>query len=674
MNDEIFAAMVEQMRPEQSVLTELRTQIDAESPAKPTASTAATGQGRLGHPRWWLALAAAVLAVALVVPALSGGWPVAPGNATVESDANTVTAADYATLYRAVSDSAAKWTGTDDVIFGDSSTSRAEYGPAPTASSGKTNVQIEGIDEGDIVKSDGRVIYVATGKQVAIVAADGGQTRELGRIDTSVGGAGKPSQAQNSLQGPVVELVLRGSTLVVLVIEYRPRVSALPSGFPGTRAPTYLPLDAALTKALIYDVSDPAAPRYLTSLGQSGALVTTRLAGDLLYVVTEYLIADKDSVKPDDPQTFVPVLTKDEAVSAAKPADCGIMPAPDGPRYAVVSSIDLGSRARVDTESVFGGSATVFMSVDNLYLAAGQWDASKAEATKAGAPKDLEQVAVTHLARIAIDAGKLTLAAQGAVPGTVLNQFALDEYEGNLRVVTNVEGQNRQLRENRWEQRAALFVLGPDLKVVGSISSLVKGETVQSVRFAGPVGYVVTFKQVDPLFAIDLSKPSKPKVLSALKIPGFSTYLHPWSDGELLGLGRSANSKGQQTGLKLAMFDVTDPLAVRESASLPIRGDDSEALTEHKAVLVDTGSGLIGFPISSWTSEKLKLSYAVYRYSPGSGFTLAKKIPLNSSAESQADAVRGLLIGGHLYLANARSVTSYRSDSFQAVAKVTLGR
>ncbi|MBA3021023.1 beta-propeller domain-containing protein [Propionicimonas sp.] len=671
MNDEIFAAMVEQMRPEQSVLAELRTQIDAESPAGLSVGTAATGQGKLSHPRWGLALAAAVLAVALVVPALSGGWPFAPGGATVESDANTVTAADYATLYRAVSDSATKWAGTDDVVVGDSSTSRAEYGPAPTASSGKTNVQIDGIDEGDIVKSDGRVIYVATGKQVAIVAADGDQTRELGRIDTSTGGAGKPSQAQNSLQGPVVELVLRGSTLVVLVIEYRPRASALPSGFPGTRGPTYLPLDAALTKALIYDVSDPAAPRYLTSLGQSGALVTTRLAGDLLYVVTEYLIADKDSVKPDDPQTFVPVLTKDEAVSAAKPADCGIMPAPDGPRYAVVSSIDLGSRARVDTESVFGGSATVFMSVDNLYLAAGQWDASKAEAGKAGAPKDLEQVTLTQLARIAIDAGKLTLAAQGAVPGTVLNQFALDEYEGKLRVVTSIEGQSRQ---GRWERRAALFVLGANLKPVGSISSLVKGETVQSVRFAGPVGYVVTFKQVDPLFAIDLSDPAKPKVLSALKIPGFSTYLHPWSDGDLLGLGRSANNKGQQSGLKLAMFDVTDPLAVRESASLPVRGDDSEALTEHKAVLVDTGTGLIGFPISSWSSEELKLSYAVYRYSPGTGFTLAKKITLSSSAQSQADAVRGLLIGGHLYLASAGSVTSYRSDSFQAVVKVTLGR
>jgi len=185
---------------------------------------------------------------------------------------------------------------------------------------------------------------------------------------------------------------------------------------------------------------------------------------------------------------------------------------------------------------------------------------------------------------------------------------------------------------------------------------------------------VVTFKQVDPLFAIDLSDPAKPRVLSALKIPGFSTYLHPWGDGDLLGLGHSANAKGQQTGLKLSMFDVTDPLAVSESASLPIRGDDSEALAEHKAVLVDTGSGLIGFPITSWSAEKLKLSYAVYRYSPGSGFALAKKITLSSSAEPQTAGVRGLLIGDHLYLATADSVTSYRSDSFQAVAKVSLGR
>jgi uncharacterized secreted protein with C-terminal beta-propeller domain len=539
--------------------------------------------------------------------------------------------------------------------------------PAPSSGNWQTNTQVAGIDEGDVVKSDGRSIFIASGKSVAVMAADGPRTRRLATIDTSASRT-KAGEGDYLLQGPVVELELQGSTLVVLVTEYQPRAAGLPGIVPGPSTSTMVPFDAAQTKALLYDVADPSSPRFLASLGQSGGLVTTRLSGDLLYLVTNYILADAKSLSPDDPKTFVPVVTEDDQVRATKAGDIGVLPEPSGATYTVVSSIDLSSRKRVDTQSVLGGTGTVFMSADNLYLAAQDWDPSAKERARAGI-KDLKQATVTQLARIGIADGQLSLAAQGSVPGTLLNQFALDEYQGDLRVVTSVEGQNSK---NAWVQRAGLFVLDAKLKPVGSISSLANGESVQSVRFAGPVGYVVTFRQMDPLFAIDLAEPAKPRVLSALKIPGFSTYLHPWSDTRLLGLGRDTTARGEDRGLKLSMFDTSDPLNVTQTAVLKFAGDDAEALSDHRAVLVEATGGMVGFAVTDWRKDKLKADYQLFRYEEGKGFILGKKLPLTVGGDENVPSVRGLVIGDYLYLASARGVSGYTTSGFAKVADVTV--
>lgn len=681
MNDKIFASMAEQMRPDADVLASLQAQLEAEQPAGRSAS----GPGSPGEPvearplrrrfppaRWWIGIAAALAAVALMLPA-AGGWPVAKRGVGAETtqDGTAAGGLDYGALYRAAAAAATRRDAVRAIpaAVDDSAASGTSGAVKPAAeSSYQTNTQVAGIDEGDIVKSDGSSIFVASKTTVAILAADGASTRQVATIDTAAGEAGKPSEKAYTLQGPVVELELQGSTLVVLVTEYRPRTSALPSALPGPATSTMVPFDAALTKALLYDVSDPATPRFLASLGQSGGLVTTRLAGDLLYVVTDYTLTDSGTLDPDDPQTFVPVLTDGDKAEATKAGDCGVLPEPSGPSYTVVSSIDLGTRKRVDTQSVLGGAGTVFMSTGNLYLAAADWDASAKELARAGA-KDLKQGTVTQLARIGIDDGRLSLAAQGAVPGTVLNQFALDEYQGNLRVVTSVEGVKGK---GAWVQRASLFVLGPDLKTVGSISSLVSGESVQSVRFAGPVGYVVTFRQMDPLFAVDLAEPAKPRVLSALKIPGFSTYLHPWGDGQLLGLGRDATARGEDRGLKLSMFLTADPRDVAETAVLRVAGDDAEALSDHRAVLVDQADGLIGFAVTDWSHDKPKLTYQVFRHEDGKGFVLVKKLPLATDTGREVPSVRGLIIGGYLYLVSADGVSGYSTATFDRVAKVAV--
>jgi uncharacterized secreted protein with C-terminal beta-propeller domain len=140
----------------------------------------------------------------------------------------------------------------------------------------------------------------------------------------------------------------------------------------------------------------------------------------------------------------------------------------------------------------------------------------------------------------------------------------------------------------------ALYVLDADLQVAGSITDLAQDEVIYSARFDGDIGYFVTFRQVDPLFAVDLSNPKAPVVLSALKIPGFSEYLHLWSDGRLFGLGRDADVETGRAGrMKLSMFDTSDPADVTERKTLLLDSDYSAALYNHKAILISRDKNLI---------------------------------------------------------------------------------
>ncbi|MCL1838151.1 MAG: beta-propeller domain-containing protein [Propionibacteriaceae bacterium] len=280
----------------------------------------------------------------------------------------------------------------------------------------------------------------------------------------------------------------------------------------------------------------------------------------------------------------------------------------------------------------------------------------------------------THLIRIALADGALQLAAQADIAGSLLNQFSLDEHKGHLRVVTTVEDQQT------WQPKASLWVLDENLQRIGEIATLVKNESVQSVRFAGNVGYVVTYRQVDPLFTIDLSNPKQPKVLSALKIPGFSTYLHPYANGLLLGLGVNADSVGNTSGLKLSMFDVSDPYNVKEKHTQEIPFWSAEALHEHKAVLVDPSRGLIGFNTNERAIYYMKdeagwddlspLSYLIFNYDAKQGFSLSKEIPRDYDRHNVP--TRGMIIDNSLYVTTHDHIWSYDLAKFNELTTMDL--
>jgi inhibitor of cysteine peptidase len=221
------------------------------------------------------------------------------------------------------------------------------------------------------------------------------------------------------------------------------------------------------------------------------------------------------------------------------------------------------------------------MNESALYLASGSYDGT------------------TDITKFRIDGMNIGYAGSGKVKGNLLNQFSMDEFEGNLRVATTV-----------WEEGNNLFVLDGSLNIIGSVTGLAKGETIYSVRFMGDKGYIVTFRTMDPLFVFDLSDPRAPKVTGELKMPGFSNYLHPVGDGLILGIGMETrelierDAAGNETavgfrqgGLKISLFDVSDMGKPREITNLVIgeSGSYSEALYNHKAVMVDAASQRIVF-------------------------------------------------------------------------------
>ena len=510
-----------------------------------------------------------------------------------------------------------------------------------------TNVQVAGIDEGDIVKTDGKYLYVMDkDSNVRIVKADGENTATVGKID-----------AEENVWSS--ELFVDGDTLVILATENRSSAD----NKDGTR-----------TVAEFYNIGDRSAPVKTGELGQDGYYSTARLLDGKLYIVSNmsfwYWI--ENGVTPAARQ-FAPCLY-DNGKETVMPADCILLPPETNDQsYTVLTSADLESGTRIGEQAVLGRRATVYMNDKNIYLATDNYSETKSDPYTADQYSVVDYTGCTNtaLTRFSIDEGKLALAASGSIPGTMINQFAMDEKDGHLRVVTTINQYSWSIyTDSKYDfenyksgdslNSSALYILDGDLKTTGSVEDLAPGERVYSVRFDGDTGYFVTYKQIDPLFAVDLSDPTSPKVLSELKIPGFSQYLHVWGDGELFGLGQNTTGDDGTVsdGLKLSMFNTTNPADVTEITTLKLDGNWSAAQYNHKAILILPDKNIIAFPMDN--------CYAIYSYGSG-GFTERAEMDMG---DLWTDNVRGVQIGDMFYVCASNGVGVYSLSDFITVASV----
>ena len=519
----------------------------------------------------------------------------------------------------------------------------------------ETNVQVKGVDEADIVKTDGSYIYYIAGNQLNILKPDGASTKLVSSTSLS---------SDDSWWGYNSEMFLLGSRLMIITQSYNTVWINDANGNYQTNTDQ--------TSAVIYDISNPAKPVQVVSLGQSGNYVSSRMIGDYVYLVTSQYIYNP--VK-DTPVTYIPSTSDGVESKLLQPTDLYVGGNPQNAAYTVIGSINLKSGANfTSAKAVFGGTSEVYANADHLLLAFGRYDS---ETLPIAPDKDGKNVQITNsssstdLVLLGLSEGQITKLASGNVPGNLLNQFAMDEYKNVIRIVTTLDSSVQRIYTDGVDtyeydntSANALYTLDLNLKVLGKIENLAKDEYVKSVRFDGDIGYFVTFRQVDPLFAVDLANAASPRILDTLKIPGFSEYLHVFKDNLLLGIGYNADeTTGQMQGVKLSIFDTADKANVKEVATEKVDASWTAVGSNHKAILVDAEKNLIAFPADS--------AYFIYRYTADNGFTLAARVSMTADLSSWN--LRGLFIGNYFYVLGDSGVTVISLSDFTVLTTVKLG-
>lgn len=496
-----------------------------------------------------------------------------------------------------------------------------------------TNVREEGVGEADIVKTDGSSLYIVNGQTVEIVGIESAEMEELAEI----------RMADDCY---IIELYVQDDRLVIMYT--RTEHSVDEDGYYSNYRD--------YTNALVYDISDRTNPVKMGNISQSGYYNTMRVRDGYVYVISNFY-ADTAAPRADT-AAYIP-----EVQGSAMAASDIYMPQRQmGDQYTVITSFSLEDPSeKTDSKAVFGSSGMCYVSTENIYVTEGWYGQNDAEVTQ------------TSIRKVAYKDGILQGEAQTKVDGTLNDSFSIDEYNGYLRLVTTVSpissggiGIARffgEDTERQQEDSNSLYVLDENLEIVGEIHDLAKDESVYSARFMGEVGYFVTFKQVDPLFSVDLSDPSAPQIIGELKIPGFSEYLHPYGDGQLLGIGMDVDEESVTTdGVKISMFDISDPADVKEEENYVLEDlYGTDVAYNYKAVFVDVEKNLFGFMAYGDTTK-----YFIFTYDEN-GFREVFSRELTLFGD-----VRGLYAGDRFYLVNGNTVESFTMDGFQKVDDIIL--
>ncbi len=542
--------------------------------------------------------------------------------------------------------------------FGLTTTKEAGSGGAEDYS--RTNIQIMGVDEADIVKNDGKYIYNIVGNKIVIVDAfPANEIKILSEI--------KIDESKN-----VRNIFVNGDKLVVFAEAWAPIApygdsdnSVQEAGAKIARSgiSAYYPGDygKTITNVYIFDISDREKPELSYEISVDGNYVNSRMIGNYVYVISSSYVGFDQPILP-----FYRVNGIEKQVLVG---DISYFDYFDNSySFNIIGAINLEDGEFSNEVYLTGGAENIFVSRDNIYLVGmkkfnerdyildsfrevvvsilsedkatdvkeildsnkglnekiqeireiiDNYSNSLKGAEKAEFDKKLyegwrdydikirkeREKSIVH--KINVNKNEIEYKRSSEVSGHVLNQFSMDEFEGYFRIATTIG--------EIWEGNSVnnVYVFDENLKIIGKLEDLAKGERIYSTRFIGERAYLVTFKKTDPFFVIDLKDVSKPKVLGYLKIPGYSDYLHPYDEDHIIGVGKETvevnNSQRSREfdfawyqGLKISIFDVSDVSEPKESAKIVIgdRGTDSYALQDHKAFLFDKKRNLLVLPVS----------------------------------------------------------------------------
>ena len=407
----------------------------------------------------------------------------------------------------------------------------------------ETYLQVEDVDEADIVKTDGKYIYyVNSKKEVVILSAKDGETEKVGAI-----GAG-------SIDNYVQDIYLKGDTLV-------------------TVGEFYTGDDEGSSGLAIYDIRDRSKPELKSFFRQSGEIVTSRMVGDFVYIVTEDYIYSRDR--------YLPMCGFGDSYTKISPSDISCVPAPSSCSYVVLSAVDIasGEQSKSVSKAVFGATDEIYCNDHNLYSVSSEWGNNTG-------------TEYTRIARASLDGLDIKFNGTATVRGNIVNRFAMDESDGYFRIATTSMRNGIDVNN--------LYVLDSSLKEVGKVTGFARNESIKAVRYMGTKAYVITYEAIDPLFIIDLADPNDPRIEGEVMIDGFSTLLVPAGKGRLIGIGHATGDNGYggeyDSGLKLALFDISDPSQPKVLDSKEFENMTSPAQNDSRALTVNSEAGWYAIP------------------------------------------------------------------------------
>lgn len=469
----------------------------------------------------------------------------------------------------------------------------------------ETDTQVADVMEGDIVKTDGQYIYTVQegvyGFKISIYRAEGESVKHITKLKV---------ENQNCS-----EMYLEDNKLIAIGDQWDS----------SSKDEQRQEEETGIT---LFDIRDPQNPKQLRTLTQSGSYSTSRISDGYLYTFSEYQVSGMD-YSPDDPDRYIPRADKNLIPESALHPLGGV----SSNCYMVMSSLalnggdDFSDTDKIEFQNVsaaFGDASVYYMSNNNIYIAAPS--------------KNLR----TNIVKYCYEDGKFEKKANREIRGQIANSYYFHEYEGCLAFVYT-----RQ--KNSGSTTNGLCTLDENLKPLGEIADLGIDERIYSSYYIDNMAYFVTYRETDPVFAVDIKNPEKPSLKSELKLPGFSSYLHSFGDDLLLGIGEGdvKTKYGYfDSGVKLSLFSIKNPEKLREVMKKILdAGTHSIAEYNHKAVFVDEERKLIGLGVDSYYSGA-RPRYILYRYEDGKLKELYRK-----KISSLADT-RGIRIGNFFYVAD----------------------
>jgi hypothetical protein len=492
-----------------------------------------------------------------------------------------------------------------------------------------TNVQEQGVDEPDIVKTNGAQAFAISGQALHVVDVRAPTPIVLDSLPLADGSH---------------TLLLRGDRALV--------ISSLYSAGKALRLPEWLPS----TRLIEVDVSNPGRLRVINTLDVEGDPVSARLTGETARIVLRGmprpLAGSLATVRRARSARWLPrgVLTRASGRKrTGKAVACRSVrrtPGFSGLGMLTVLTVDLErGLPAVDSDALMTDADTVYASTGGLYVATHRWIDSAT--VREGEPPEGVRTAVHRFD--ASQRGTTTYLSSTEVRGFLLSQWSLSEHAGHLRVASTTAPAWWGGGEESESFVTVLSLDGGRMTEVGRVGGLGRGEQIYAVRFIADVGYVVTFRQVDPLYTIDLSTPAAPKVLGELKIRGYSAYLHPVGEDLLLGVGQDATARGRQLGTQLSLFDVSDLSNPTRLHQLTLPGRSSEVEYDHLAFLYWPATGLAVLPVDHWNEKgPVFVGAAGFRVDRG-GIADLGRISHPVKDEWRGQIRRSLVVGDRLF-------------------------